>query len=258
MEILIWFIQNIFTPVILSFVTVIITIYFTKRKEKPVIIEEITKTNNPKKVILKKSKLALDMEEKFNKYLKDKGYNNAVYINNLLSKSLQVFRSREYLDEKIYVDNEKNEICKIVKDLRNDTNFICYLKKYEAYLENSNFEVMLFNIGKSKAYNLKIKCDDEIVISTKYLDVDSKIKFNLNFFDERIRVNTFDFGRNEKFEVGFSNYQIIEFYLVRKRKYNKKDEIVFEMSYIDSYQKKYDYYCCLKVKLKKLKKWYTY
>ena len=59
MEILIWFIQNIFTPVILSFVTVIITIYFTKRKEKPVIIEEITKTNNPKKVILKKSKFML-------------------------------------------------------------------------------------------------------------------------------------------------------------------------------------------------------
>ena len=257
MEILIWFIQNIFTPIVLSFVTVIITMYFTKKNERPVIIENITKTSNTKKVIFKKSKLALDMEEKFNKYLKDKGYNNAVYINNLLSKSLQVFRSREYLAEKIYVDNEKNEICKIINDLKNDSNFICYLKKYEAYIENSNFEVVLFNIGKSKAYNLKIKCDDEIVISTKYLDIDGNIKFKLNFFDERIRVNTFDFGVNEKFEVGYSNYQNIEFYLIQKSKYNKKDEIVFEMSYIDSYQKEYQYYCCLNIKSNNEKK-YTY
>ncbi len=244
-NILVFIIKNLITPVIISIITVLSTIYFNKKREKPHFILNFSKIKCNKNILYKNSRISNNLNKEFKSLLKNNNIYNLDYTDNLLHKVLTIYRSKEYLDEKIYCDNQKNEICKTINKLKNDTEFIKIIKKYEAYRDNSNWNFKLLNIGISKAYNIQVKINKENTIYKKFLDSDNSISFNLNFFDSQIRINAFNLGIDSKFEIGYSNYQNTSFYLIHKNKY-KKDEIVFELSYLDQYANKYCYYCCFK------------
>ena len=115
------------------------------------------------------------------------------------------------------------------------------------------------NIGKSEAYDFKIvelvENKGNSVIYTKTLNKGDSYNLILYYFDKSIRVNTFNYSYKSKFEFGYSKTEKIEFYLVNKKKYNKKDEKLFLVEYKDSNARKKEYYFCAKnIKQKELNK----
>lgn len=261
MDLFFYIISNIVIPILVAIITVILTAYInSKIKSSKVIViySKNTKENvgDEKTIdvingIYTKN---IEFEKQFKDFLKDNNYGCMIYVKDLLFKTYKVYKNKEY---KIYtkiIENEKNKICKMVNYFKNDYNFMFHIKRFQVFYENSLWDFKVINKGKSTIYDLKIEFEKtfkkSLNISKDLLKQNEFVNINMIYFDFAIRINAFDFGYDIPFDFGYSKHTNLSYYIVKKRKYNKKDEILFKISYLDNKAKKYEYYFCSKVLVK--------
>ena len=246
-----FFISAVLVPVVTAIITLFISIYFNEnfKKEKIIIIYNKVKEND-KNIVLGSYNKNIEFENEFKRYLNSKNYCFSSYIKNLLHKSYINFSNKIYMKNKITFSNEENEISNMINYFKDDFDFIFHIKRYEAYIMNSNWNFKLVNIGKRNIYNLKVNIrnslNDYAKLEKNILNINEYFEIFINYFDCSIRINSFDFGLSIPFEFGYSKYIMPCFYIVKKIWYNKKDEIVCDISYLTSNRKQYQYYICCK------------
>lgn len=259
MESLFYLVSNIIVPIIVAILTVLLTVYFNEKSKKSKIIVTYNKEeynninkdfNNKENIIYGRFEENINIEKEFKNFLIKNENFATIHFDDLLDKTYNIYKNGIYKEDKIRLDNEENEICKMINYFKNNNDFNVFLKKHEILFLNSFWNIKVINIGKSKIYDVKIEFKDSVtknkLIKKDFLDVSGCIELIINYFDKGIRVNTFDFGYNIPFEFGYSKYKKMILYFVKKKNYNKKDEIIFKISYLDFKAKRKEFYLCSK------------
>lgn len=268
MEIILFFLKDVFLPIIITVITLLLGILIDYKKNKPVILVSHDEHGKNLKIDLNSKISYLDGffydKRKYNEelvnFLKKKKYYIFFNLPNLLDDLVIYFRNKDFkINSLNFYSADKYLIKDILVKFKNDEDFLEILKKYETYKDNSKWLIKFTNIGKSEAYDFKIvelvENKGNSVIYTKTLNKGDSYNLILYYFDKSIRVNTFNYSYKSKFEFGYSKTEKIEFYLVNKKRYNKKDEKLFIVEYKDSNARKKEYYFCAKnIKQKELNK----
>ena len=247
-----YIISSIILPLITTLITAVITVYLSEKAKRGKILFMYNKLNKNigNSVIFGKYKKNIELEKEFKKYLQLQSYNISYYIKSLLHKTYINYSKKTYLSKCINQSNEEKEISDMINYFKDDYNFMYFIKIYDTYITNSNWTFKLVNSGSNQLYNLNVIVEDSIdkpVILKKDVICSNEVfEFNINYFDLRMRINSFNFGENIPFEFGYSKYVDNIFYMVNNFFYNKKDEILCKIVYSSSYGKKKRYYICYK------------
>lgn len=247
---------------LLSFFTVIFTAFLTKHFERKKEIPRILLTHGEHGMSLNdnisdkhdivlmgyyKKQRQLDIELK--KFLVYNGYTDTIVTTKLLENIVKNYRNIK--DDRILHNLREDELSKIVSEFGVNREFLRKLKIYEAYMDNSRWEIKLTNVGKSMAYDLKIEQFPEsyfpFISFNTNLSLNDSVSINLIYFDETLRINEYSDDLTKRFECGFTNNKIVKFYLVNKILYNGKDERIFRITYKDCYTKEHEFFCCAKI-----------
>ena len=249
-----FFVSNVIIPVFVTIISVVITAYINgkNKKEKLIVIysKDEKKEEQESDIIYKNYKMNIQFEEEFKKFLEQNNYSCTNYIEDLLLKTYKIYSKNDYEIYYSIIESDESNISNMLKFFKNDYSFMFHVKRFEAFYNNSLWSFKVINIGKSDVYNLNI---DFCNISSKNtIFFKDLLKFNefhelsIIYFDFGIRINSFDFGYNIPFDFGYSKYTSTEFDLVKKSKYNNKNEILFKLSYLNSKAKKKEFYFCSK------------
>lgn len=137
--------------------------------------------------------------------------------------------------------HEPKEIAEVVTKFKNNKKFLEILNRYKAYYNSSKWNLTIENIGESDAYDLKMNMFKEsnscVLLYNGTLEKGEKRRVNLFYFDSTMIID-------EKYSASWSSEVCTKFYLTDKKKYNKKDERLFKMTYKDKYNKSHEIYCC--------------
>ena len=250
--------QNFLLPISITLITLFITKHFEKKRKIPRILlihtehgigidEQIYDKENIKlKGYYKKQR---DLDDELKKFLIYNGYTDTILTTKILENIVQEYRYKSLHENSNCIKNK--EIKKIIENFEINNEFMRKLKVYEAYMENSKWGIKITNVGESDAYDLKIEQFPESYFPFKAytcnLNVKESLYINLIYFDETLRINEYSDENGKKYEYGFTSNKIIKFYLVKKIKYNKKDERIFRITFKDCYTKEHEYFCCAKV-----------
>lgn len=262
MDIFFYIVSNIFTPIVVAILTVILTAIVNNKSNHSKLIviysknlDEKSNLVNNKDSLYVNYTMNLQFENEFKNFLKERQFFLTFFIDDLLLKTYKIYKSKEYKENKYSFDDEIYKICKMFNCFKNESEFIFHIKRFEVFYENSLWNFKIINISSSMIYDLNIDfCSKNLKknnVSKDFLKFNEYINLNLIYFDFGIRINSYDFGKDIPFEFGYSKYKNLSFYMVKKRKYNKKDEIIFKVSFLDQKAKNHEYYFCSKeVKVK--------
>lgn len=231
MNIIAWTIINIIVPIAVSLITVFLTMYFKRTEKGPKLLLTYSKLNGnnfqlDNNLIMNYWKMEKKLDNEFKSFLKDEKYYDTYHMDKLLEDTVKIYKNREHLKNGYHLDDRNVQICKMINSFKNNIIFMSHIKKYEVYFDNSNWNIKILNIGNATSYDFCITSSNKEyengVVSSKNLDVKEYVLLNLKYFDQSIRINTFDFGGYSKFEFGFSRHKSTSFYIVKKESITKK------------------------------------
>lgn len=245
--------NNVVLPIIVSLITTIITNKINDLKKKKEDLPRFLLTapcigNPPSPDDYNEKMTQLDgyyrLQRKFDTELLDFLKLNGVDVNlgtqHIMKKIVHMYKDGKYTENTKFQSERK--INEIIMKFKDNPKFIEMIKIYQQYENNSKWILTIQNVGNSTAYNFEINHFKESNSGGLFfngdLECNSKRKIMIYYFDDTITVD------NKNFLCMRKNNMVTKFYLVDKKKYNKKDEILFVIKYKDKYNKSYEQYCC--------------
>lgn len=182
-------------------------------------------------------------DKELNSFLMKQEDNINIIDKDNMETIVEIFDSKSYNKQ---TDVYPNDILNlIVRRYKNNLEFKNMIKRYKSYRRQSRWELTIINKGDTDAINLTIDLFSENRGSAIYRDgtlkPDEEKRISLYYLDKAALVDK----RNNNIYHDCSKTMI--FYLVDKKKYNRKDERLFLITYKDIYGKIHKMYCCARI-----------
>ena len=184
-----------------------------------------------------------DFDKKLHEFLAANDSDIEFMTSNFMEYVVENYNKKNYYEEAQY--HPTIEINHIIKTFKDNPKFIKLINEYIAYSNNSRWILKITNVGQTSAFDLTINLFKENNSGAKYLDgtlkPDEIRKIIVYYFDKAAMLNS------DKKSLYWKGEKSTLFYLVDDKKYNKKDERLFLITYRDVYGKDHKFYCCSKI-----------
>lgn len=187
--------------------------------------------------------LQRDFDKRLHEFLLSNDCDIKYMTNNFMHLIVESYNNKDYYEKSQY--HPTMEVNKIIMTFKDNPRFKKLINEYEAYMRNSRWCLDITNVGQTSAYNFTIDLFREnngfAKYSNKTLETNSVKKIVLYYFDSSAEVDYINKS------LCWKNENNTIFYLVNEKKYNKKDERLFLITYKDIYDKCHKVYCCSRV-----------
>lgn len=184
-----------------------------------------------------------DFDKKLHEFLQDNDSDIDFMTSNFMESVVESYNKKNYCEETKY--HTTIEINHIIKTFKDNPRFIKLIDEYNAYLKSSRWCLKITNVGQTPAFDLTIDLFEENNSGAKYLNGTLKPsetrKVIIYFFDKAALLSS------DKKSLYWNGEKSTLFYLIDEKKYNKKDERLFLVTYRDIYGKDHKVYCCSKI-----------
>ena len=245
--------------IIVTFIGIIITIfgvvkpiqYERKSKLPRLLLTHFANGSKPNREEDKKEGTVLhgyfefhrDFDKKLHEFLQDNDSDVEFMTSNFMESLIENYNKKNYYEESQY--HPTIEINHIIRSFKDNSRFIKLVDEYIAYSNSSRWCLKIRNVGQTPAFDLTIDLFEENNSGAKYLN--GTLKPNelktiiIYYFDKAALINS------DGKSLYWKGENSTLFYLIDEKKYNKKDERLFLITYKDIYNKDHKIYCCSKI-----------
>jgi hypothetical protein len=259
-EIIKWIGSSIAIPILVTLVTFFVTKRYDKNDSLPKLIlsnNRYSGGNTYENDVILQNKTVISgyylkqkqLNEDFLNLLKLNGYDVKFGTKDILSEFVKAYETKSYENthegSKLQLTSKINET---ILKFKENPAFIGKIKSYSTLQSNSRWSLIIRNVGETDAIDVKLQYFNES--NSRGFFVTKTIKSNdyqeviLYYFDNTTIIDKY-------YTVMFAGNKKNVFYLIKKKKYNKKDERLLKITYKDYFNKTHEYYCCAKVENQK-------
>lgn len=183
----------------------------------------------------------IEYDEKLHEFLKNNNCDFVFCTQHIMERLYENYKNKKYLKETSYFPD--CEINSILKDFDKNRDLLKLIREFEKYWMSSCWNLKIMNSGQTPAIDFQIDLFKEnssgMIGNNGTFYSNSCKSIILYYFDKSLSVVDGAFVATEDKNTFF--------YLIEEKKYNKKDERLFLITYKDVYDRVHKIYCCSKI-----------